>query len=302
MAETLETVFGEIKAIQRDARENGQVKRPTLADDHPQDTEGLDGPEGDRRQEGRGISGARIRSRWRTSTATRRTSRLLEEWLRSYRAEELFDDGRQASAGAAQSWRPKGTRRMGANPHANGGLLLRDLRLPDFRDYAVDVPTPATTTRRGDACARRLPARRDEAEPRDAELPRLRARRARLEPPGRASSRSPTAPGSPRSDPGRRAPVARRPGDGDPQRAHMPGLARGLPADRPPRPLHDVRGVRPHRRLDVQPAREVAEGDARGDPVAPPDRVAELPPHAPTSGGRTTTASRTRIRASSTTS
>ena len=69
----------------------------------------------------------------------------------------------------------------------------------------------------------------------------------------------------------------RRPGDGDAERAHVPGLARGVPAHRPPRSVHDVRGVRPHRRLDVQPAREVAEGDARRDPVAAADRVAHLP-------------------------
>ncbi len=67
--------------------------------------------------------------------------RQLEEWMRSYRPEELFDaEGRPIEAITAQA--PKGTRRMGANPHANGGLLLRDLALPDFRDYAVEVKQP----------------------------------------------------------------------------------------------------------------------------------------------------------------
>src|SRR5581483_8557494 len=66
---------------------------------------------------------------------------LLEEWMRSYHPEELFDaDGRLVPELAA--FAPRGARRMGANPHANGGLLLRDLDLPDFRDYAVDVPEP----------------------------------------------------------------------------------------------------------------------------------------------------------------
>src|SRR5439155_15039064 len=74
-----------------------------------------------------------------------------------------------------------------------------------------------------------------------------------------------------------RPPVAGRARDGDPQRAHLAGLARGLPPHRPARALHDLRGVRPPRRLDVQPAREVAEGDVLGDPVAAPDRVADLP-------------------------
>jgi xylulose-5-phosphate/fructose-6-phosphate phosphoketolase len=70
--------------------------------------------------------------------------RILEEWLRSYRPEELFDDeGRLVPELAALP--PEGNRRMSASPHANGGELLRDLVLPDFRDYAVEVPKPATT-------------------------------------------------------------------------------------------------------------------------------------------------------------
>src|SRR5690606_21070575 len=65
----------------------------------------------------------------------------LEAWMRSYRPEELFDDaGRPAEE--LRELVPVGTRRMGANPHANGGLLLKDLRLPDFKDYAVDVAKP----------------------------------------------------------------------------------------------------------------------------------------------------------------
>jgi xylulose-5-phosphate/fructose-6-phosphate phosphoketolase len=67
--------------------------------------------------------------------------RMLEEWLRSYRPEELFDE-RGAPRPEVTAICPRGTRRMGANPHANGGLLLRDLRLPDFRSYAVAVSAP----------------------------------------------------------------------------------------------------------------------------------------------------------------
>ena len=71
--------------------------------------------------------------------------RQLEEWMRSYRPEELFDaDGRLIAPLAALA--PTGDRRMGANPHANGGLLLRDLNMPDFRDYAVDAGGHGTTT------------------------------------------------------------------------------------------------------------------------------------------------------------
>ncbi len=88
----------------------------------------------------------------------------LEEWMRSYRPEELFDaDGALDAEIAALA--PEGERRMSANPHANGGLLLRDLELPDFRDYAVAVTTPATHDQRGDARARRVPARRDARQP-----------------------------------------------------------------------------------------------------------------------------------------
>src|SRR5438552_6394270 len=69
----------------------------------------------------------------------------LEQWLRSYRPQELFTpDGALRRELAALA--PSGERRMGANPHANGGLLLRDLEMPDFRDYAVPVSAPATTT------------------------------------------------------------------------------------------------------------------------------------------------------------
>ncbi len=69
----------------------------------------------------------------------------LESWMKSYKPEELFDDtGRLIPELAALA--PEGDRRMGANPHANGGRLLRDLRMPDFRDHAVDVPSPGAVT------------------------------------------------------------------------------------------------------------------------------------------------------------
>jgi xylulose-5-phosphate/fructose-6-phosphate phosphoketolase len=67
--------------------------------------------------------------------------KMLENWMKSYHPEELFDDGGRLKPDLA-ALAPKGRRRMGANPHANGGLLLRDLRMPDFRDYAVTVAAP----------------------------------------------------------------------------------------------------------------------------------------------------------------
>ena len=71
--------------------------------------------------------------------------RILETWMKSYRPDELFDDSGRLRRELAEL-SPRGERRMSANPHTNGGLLLRDLRLPDFRDYAVEVPAPGATT------------------------------------------------------------------------------------------------------------------------------------------------------------
>ena len=164
---------------------------------------------------------------------------------------------------------------MGANPHANGGLLMRGLELPDFRDYAVAVEEPGTVATRGDQRAGHVAARCHAGQRDLLELPRLRTRRDRLEPPRRSSrSHGPRLDG--RAARGRRPPLARRARDGDPERAPLPGLARGLPADGPSRSLQLLRGLHPHHRLDVQPAREVAEGHAR-HPVAAADRLAELP-------------------------
>ena len=71
--------------------------------------------------------------------------RLLEKWMKSYKPEELFDDHGKLIPELAEL-APQGVRRMSANPHTNGGLLLRDLRMPDFRDYAVKVPSPGAVT------------------------------------------------------------------------------------------------------------------------------------------------------------
>ena len=75
---------------------------------------------------------------------------MLEEWMRSYRPEELFDETGKFKPELAEL-APKGERRMGANPHANGGLLLQGLMMPDFRDYAVEGAKPGTVDGRGHA-------------------------------------------------------------------------------------------------------------------------------------------------------
>ena len=200
---------------------------------------------------------------------------LLEEWMRSYRPEELFDENGTLHA-ELRELAPTGVRRMGANPHANGGLLLRDLRMPDFRDYAVDVPKPGTvvgeaTKVMGDFL-------------RDVMKLNMSSRNFRMFAPDELASnrlnaifdvtpRCWTADMTDEDD----NLAQRRPRHGDAERAHVPGLARGVPADGPPRPVHDLRGLRPRRRLDVQPAREVAEGDEPGDPLAASGRVAHVP-------------------------
>jgi len=87
----------------------------------------------------------------------------LEEWMRGYKPEELFDSGGKLIAELA-NLAPKGDRRMSANPHANGGLLLRGLMMPDFREYAVEVFQTRNADRGSDARARKTPPRRHEDE------------------------------------------------------------------------------------------------------------------------------------------
>ena len=199
--------------------------------------------------------------------------RILEQWMKSYRPEELFDEAGRLKPELAEL-APKGTRRMSANPHANGGALLRDLRLPDFRDFADRDAGAGRGDRRGDARDGPLPRRRDAAQSRPAQLPPVQPRREQLQPLAGRAQRARTAPGRPRPSL-RRSSRARRPGDGDAQRAPVPGLARRLSADRPARLLLVLRGLHPHHRLDVQPARQVAEGVQR-HPMAPADRLAQL--------------------------
>ncbi len=98
------------------------------------------------------VDGQKVEGTWRSHQVPLSGTRTddehraeLEKWLRSYKPEELFGpDGSLLPEIAALA--PEGDRRMSANPHANGGLLTRDLRLPDFRDYAVDVEKPADAT------------------------------------------------------------------------------------------------------------------------------------------------------------
>jgi len=141
MAATLDTAIEQIQIIQRDARIHRKTARPRWPMIVLASPKGWTGP--------KIVDGRRVEGTFRSHqvpiaispTTPPEHLALLEEWLKSYRPEELFDDQGRLKPELADL-APKGERRMGANPHANGGLLLRDLEMPDFRAYAVDVPSP----------------------------------------------------------------------------------------------------------------------------------------------------------------
>jgi len=140
MATTLDQVVAEIKRIQSDARERGATERPRWPMIVLKTPKGWTGP---KVVDGRPVEGTYRAHQVPLSEPTEHPEHLkiLEAWMRSYRPEELFDEGGRLIP-ELRELAPKGERRMGANPIANGGILLRDLRLPDFCDYAIDVPQP----------------------------------------------------------------------------------------------------------------------------------------------------------------
>ncbi len=143
MAATLEQVLAEIRSIQEEARKNGFRKRPRWPMIILITPKGWTGP--------KIVDGKRVEGSFRSHQVPLAALaekpehlKMLEEWMKEYRPEELFgEDGKFSAELAALA--PEGERRMGANPHANGGLLLKDLTLPAFRDYAVDVAKPGAT-------------------------------------------------------------------------------------------------------------------------------------------------------------
>ena len=140
MAGTLDVVVGEIRAIQQEARARGFSRRAAWPMIILRTPKGWTGP---KEADGVAIEGSFRSHQVPLSGLGDDPAHLqrLEEWLRSYRPEELFDEqGRLMPELAALA--PAGDRRMGSNPHANGGQLLKDLVMPDFRDYAVEVPAP----------------------------------------------------------------------------------------------------------------------------------------------------------------
>jgi len=140
MAATLETVIAEIRAIQHEARANGSTRRPRWPMIILKTPKGWTGP--------REIDGKKTEGSWRSHQVPLAELaekpehlKLLEKWMKSYKPEELFGASGTLTPKLAEL-APKGRRRMGANPHANGGQLLKELELPDFREYAVEVPNP----------------------------------------------------------------------------------------------------------------------------------------------------------------
>ncbi|GBD24898.1 Xylulose-5-phosphate phosphoketolase [bacterium HR30] len=142
MAAALDWCLARIREIQHEAREGKSRLRPIWPMIVLQTPKGWTGP---KELDGKPVEGS-FRSHQVPLSRVREDPaqlKLLEAWLRSYRPEELFDERGRLRA-ELRALAPKGPRRMSANPHANGGTLLRDLRLPDFRAYAVDVPSPGS--------------------------------------------------------------------------------------------------------------------------------------------------------------
>ncbi|MFF7577120.1 phosphoketolase [Streptomyces sp. NPDC008061] len=141
-AATVDRCLDEIARIQRRARHDGVTERPRWPMIVLRTPKGWTGP--------KEVDGLKVEGSWRSHQVPFSNARgdaahraVLEQWMRSYHPEELFDES-GAPVPEIRGLHPMGDRRMSANPHANGGVLLRDLRMPDFRDYAVPVESPGT--------------------------------------------------------------------------------------------------------------------------------------------------------------
>ena len=142
MAATLDRVIAEIQEIQKEARTNGFSRRAPFPMIILRSPKGWTGP--------KSVDGLPTENSFRSHqvplaelSSKPEHLKLLEEWMRSYEPEKLFDEDGKLIAELAEL-APTGERRMGANPHANGGLLLKDLKMPDFREYAIEIAKPGT--------------------------------------------------------------------------------------------------------------------------------------------------------------
>ena len=143
-ATTLDSIVEEIKKIQKEARTNGFTKRPQWPMIILDTPKGWTGP--------KEVDGIKVEGTWRShqvplSALAEKPDhvQLLEDWMKSYKPEELFDESGKLIFELA-GLVPQGIKRMGANPHANGGLLLHDLKMPDFKKQSIEVTKPGTIT------------------------------------------------------------------------------------------------------------------------------------------------------------
>ena len=143
MATTMDKVLSEIQQIQKNARSQGFSVRPQWPMIILRTPKGWTGP---KEVDGQQVEGTFRSHQVPVADLAKKPEHLkiLEQWMKSYRPEDVFDQNGKFVAELAQL-APTGARRMGLNPHANGGLLLKPLSLPDFRRYKVDVPTPGST-------------------------------------------------------------------------------------------------------------------------------------------------------------
>ena len=274
MASTLEHCVLQIRAIQEEARSRNQATRARWPMIVLRSPKGWTGP--------KDVDGHKVEGFWRAHQVplsgihdNPAHLQMLEDWLKSYRPEELFDDSGRLRA-ELRELAPRGARRMSANPHANGGLLRKPLRLPDFRDYAIPVASPARDRRENtrplgvflrDVMRNNMQNFRVFG-PDENTSNKLDAISEQETVAGRLSARGP----------GRRRTGARRPGAGNALRAHPGGLVRRLCAHRAARFLLHLRSLRARHRLDVQPARQVA-GYRRRDSLAGAGVVAQPADH-----------------------
>src|SRR5208282_5813583 len=140
MASTLEQCILEIRSIQQHARSTGDAARPRWPMIVLRSPKGWTGP--------KQVDGHRVEGTWRAHqvpvvdpATNKRDLKIVEDWMRSYKPQELFD-AKGTLLPELQQLAPSGSRRISANPHANGGLLRKELELPDFRDFAVEVKAP----------------------------------------------------------------------------------------------------------------------------------------------------------------
>ena len=270
MAATLDAIIADIRTIQQQARASGVAERPRWPMLILRTPKGWTGP--------KEVDGRKVEGFWRSHqvplaelASKPEHLKLLEEWMRSYKPEELFDE-RGALRPRLAELAPKGTRRMGANPHANGGLLRKELKLPDFRDYAVDVPEPGTVCAEATRVLGRFL--------RDVMQLNMEQRNFRVFGPDETASNRLDAlfEVTPRTWLAQRLPEDEHLGpDGRVMEIlsehTCQGWLEGYLLTGRHGLFNTLRGLRAHRRLDVQPARQMAQGEQR-DLLARPYRLA----------------------------